>query len=754
MVEKHQILRTSFDVKTYGQPVQFVHPSFKTSVAYVDLSSQTEAEIESYIQQWLHNDRAKPFEISFGNPLWRLMVLRYNETDLDIIMSCHHAIVDGWSYASLMTELSNTYQQLKSQPNYRPKSLLSTYKDYVLRQQWVKESAEINAFWKSELAGFNRLSLPFKNNSDDRAFCGSYMDGNLGNLVLTYAKANKISPRVVYFSAYAYLMKLMSYESDLVVGLVEHGRPSVPDADKLVACFLNTIPVRIDFTKVDSWQSYVMMVDKKLRELKQYGELPLAEIAKNAGLANQQNPLFDTHFTYVDFHVTQDNDQDLVANSQHSANNFVKTNTYFDFIVSASYNQLGVGIQFADALFSKDEANQLIKVYTAILTELVSNQEQALFPPTVLAQFPSFSSELNAISPTPAELPHLAEALASQLKAYTNHIAISENGQDYSYEALNQRSDVIACHLIAMGVKAQDNILLLLPNSFEAVATILACIKSNIVYVPVDVDYPHARIAYMAADAEVKAIVSQSLITAAFDSFLCPVVLLDELSTTAHTPLPPVERNNSDLAYILYTSGSTGKPKGAMITQQGLFNYCQWAAETYVGEDKACFPLYSSLAFDLTVTSVFVPLLTGNRMAVYHSSRKEALIQDIINDKQATIIKLTPAHLQVLNELDVSDSTITKIIVGGEALKAHLAQSITTKFGNKVAIFNEYGPTETTVGCSIYLHDYQTDKQNSIPIGVPIKNTALSIVDNRQHAMLKGCLGEILIGGDGVAEGI
>ncbi|WP_156483578.1 non-ribosomal peptide synthetase, partial [Metabacillus fastidiosus] len=211
--------------------------------------------------------------------------------------------------------------------------------------------------------------------------------------------------------------------------------------------------------------------------------------------------------------------------------------------------------------------------------------------------------------------------------------------------------------------------------------------------------------------------------------------------------------NFNQLAYVIYTSGSTGKPKGAMITQKGLVNYITWANKVYVQDEALDFALYSSISFDLTVTSIFTPLISGNKILVYGNDENEPLIRKVFKENKAGIVKLTPSHLSLIKDIDNSNSSIKRLILGGEDLKSELAQEVSQSFNNNIEIYNEYGPTETTVGCMIYKYDLNRDKETSIPIGKAADNVQIYIMDNKQEVLPVGIEGELYISGDGVAAG-
>ena len=230
------------------------------------------------------------------------------------------------------------------------------------------------------------------------------------------------------------------------------------------------------------------------------------------------------------------------------------------------------------------------------------------------------------------------------------------------------------------------------------------------------------------------------------------MLLTDDPLAVSGSGLEPLSRP-TDLAYLIFTSGSTGRPKGVMVEHQGLVNYTWWAAKTYVKDEKVDFPYYMPMSFDLTVTSVYVPLVTGNAAIVYTDEHKELLIDRILDDNRVGAIKLTPSHLKLIREKKVNQSRVRLLIVGGEELETGLARDIYENFNGNIEIYNEYGPTETVVGCMIYKFDPGKNNQSAVPIGIPADNVRVYILGANQKPAPVGIAGEICISGVGVARG-
>jgi len=265
--------------------------------------------------------------------------------------------------------------------------------------------------------------------------------------------------------------------------------------------------------------------------------------------------------------------------------------------------------------------------------------------------------------------------------------------------------------------------------------------------------YPDERISYIIENSEAKILISDHRFKGRikFDGEFVDVN--DDKYYDSDSSNPEIVNSPQDLIYLIYTSGSTGRPKGVMLTNQGLNNYITWAKKVYLKGEDLGFPLYSSISFDLTETSVFTPLLSGNRMIIYKGEDKNMLIENIIKDNKIGVLKLTPTHLKILDTIDISKSKLRRLIVGGEDLKRDIAEKVYAQFNGNIEILNEYGPTETVIGCMIHKFNPETDKRASVPIGVPGDNVRLYILDSDLKLVPRGVVGELYIAGDGLARG-
>jgi tyrocidine synthetase-3 len=327
-------------------------------------------------------------------------------------------------------------------------------------------------------------------------------------------------------------------------------------------------------------------------------------------------------------------------------------------------------------------------------------------------------------------------------------------GEHLSYRELNHRADQLAHYLRANGVKTGDLIAICIEHSLVELIGLLGVLKAGAAYVALDPEHPPQRIAFVLNDANVAAVLTQEKFADALVASDRRVISLDrDWSSISQHSGERVDVSTESLAYVIYTSGSTGEPKGVGISHRSLVNYACWASDVYLKNETHAFALYSSLAFDLTVTSIYVPLITGNTVAVFHRESKEALLEEIVAGDQIGICKLTPSHLTLVRNRDNRQSRIKRFIVGGEAFGTELARDIHESFGSGLEIFNEYGPTEATVGCMIYQYDAINDTRANVPIGKPAANVSLYLLDRWLAPVPSNVTGELFIAGPDLAQG-
>ena len=398
------------------------------------------------------------------------------------------------------------------------------------------------------------------------------------------------------------------------------------------------------------------------------------------------------------------------------------------------------------------------------------NREKTVMAPTAHLsehEHRSLVIEYNdSAAPYPADKT-IVELFEAQVARTPNDEALRLGERSLSYRELDERANQMAAHLRTLGAGPERLVVLYMEHSIEVVCAILGVLKSGAAYAPVDpATTPTERLAFILQDiAEGTAaavappvLITHSGLVSSLPRDAAEVVTLDSDFAQIEpypTSNPKSEASPRNLAYVIYTSGSTGKPKGVLIEHGSLVNYIWWANQKYGQGERLTWPLFSSLAFDLTVTSIFTPLISGGRIVIYRedAGRHGMAVLRVVEDQAVDIVKLTPSHLVMIKDMDLGGTRIRKLIVGGEDFKTELALDITKTFGRRVEIYNEYGPTEATVGCMIHQYHAEKDRGLSVPIGIPAANAGVYILDEHFSPVATGMIGEMYIAGDGLARG-
>lgn len=346
------------------------------------------------------------------------------------------------------------------------------------------------------------------------------------------------------------------------------------------------------------------------------------------------------------------------------------------------------------------------------------------------------------------------QLFAAQAKRTPENVAVLFHDQSLTYSQLDQRAHQLALRLRALGIGARARVAIMMDHSIEEVVAILGVLKAGAAYVPLDPGHPRQKLSFVMADAEVSALLTQQKLIADLPETTVRIVVVgaETWAGAEHAVELADEATPQDLAYVIYTSGSTGVPKGVKVQHRALVNYVWWAQSVYLRGDSLDCALYSSLAFDLTVTSIFMPLITGNAVVVYDKQDAEMPLAELLKDNRVGVLKLTPSHLSLIKDRDNRASRIKRLIVGGEAFESNLAGKVWESFGGRVEIFNEYGPTEATVGCMIYRY-HPEDERAFVPIGMPAANTQIYVLDENLQPVAENVIGELYIAGDGLANG-
>lgn len=759
LINRHEVLRTFFVYDKIRLPMQGVLRERNTKIYYKDISDLTEKEKGELIEKFLVEDREKGFDLT-KDILTRVSVFKKDQHSYQFIWSFHHIIIDGWCMGTILKEFLQVYWFLKNGKEVvLPK--VQPYSTYI---EWLKSQnkGEQEAYWKSFLEGYDTsIVIPgMLNKQEKEEYWQQEISFRFGrtmtNELVKLANKVGVTLNTVIQSLWGLLLQKYNNTNDIVFGHVVSGRtPEIEGIENMIGLFINTIPVRIKATGETTFEQLVSKTYKSTLESKKYECCSLADIQANSTL---KGDLINHIMTFENYPLDEEtkkekenNDMGFVIPNMKS---FEQTNYNLNVLVFPGDN---VEVKFVYNKNYYDEANINLmgKHLMNIATQVLENPTRLLKEISVLSgdEVSELIFKVNNTNTQYPENKSITQLFEEQVMLAPNKIAAIWGDKEITYRELNEKSNQLALRLQKSGVTKGSVVAIMVERSFELLIGILATLKTGAAYLPVDLSYPEERIKYILMDSNAGTLLVNGKMDELSD-FDGEVIDLTDKENYIDGQFVRKDSSPEDLVYIIYTSGSTGKPKGVMIEQKGLVNYIVWARNMYLNErEEEVFALHSSISFDLTVTSIFTPLISGNKIVIYNDTEKELSLFSILKENKCTIVKLTPTHLSMIGHMDNGNSSIRKFIVGGEDLKVSLAKRVYESFKGKIEIFNEYGPTETVVGCMIYKYDYGYDKRTSVPIGIPAANTRIYLLDNQLKPVPKGVAGEIYISGVGVARG-
>ncbi len=759
LVERHEVLRTTFLTRD-GQALQKVHETLEMEWVEVDVADVAEAEARA------GEEARRPFDLVNG-PLARVFLSRLGPDDFVVSITLHHIIVDGWSFAVAVREVGALYEAFRSGRPAPLPPLPIQYADFATWQRETLAGAEwerLLDYWKRTLESVGSLELPTDRPRPTRP---SYRGGQvrfpivpaLAERLRDLGRRASATPFMTLLSAFEVLLHRFSGQDDFAIGVPVAGRER-PELEGLIGYFVNVVALRADLT---GDPTFVELLDKtRETTLGAFEHQAVRAERVMEHLRARREPLFRVMFAYQNFPIEHSSLPGIEVGPLPGASEIAAAKFDLTLFVTESGGGLEANLEYDADLFDAPTVERLAKHFVRLLEGVV----QA--PDRPISQVPLVSPEeradllsLGVSFQPPPKGPIAAHRLfEEQVERSPNAIALEFQGRSWTYEQLNERANRLAFRMRALGVGGGSIVGLYVTRSPELVLGLLATLKAGAAYVPIDTTYPTERVWSMLEDAGCGLVLIEKGLASRFQGRSLALLALDDPATygedwPSRDPLLGLERD--DLAYVLYTSGSTGRPKGVMVPHGGLVNYLDWAARAYDVAEGGAAPVHSSISFDLTVTSLLVPLVTGARVDLLPESLGvEALTKCLRERSGYDLVKITPAHLHLLTEhLDPARAaeTTRAFIVGGEQLTAE-SLAFWRTHAPETRIVNEYGPTETVVGCCVFtLPDDGDPKAGAVPIGRPIAATRLYVLDPEREPVPIGVAGELYIGGAGVALG-
>ncbi len=759
---RYHILRTAFRWEGLKEPLQDVYDKVEVPFEEQDWRHLSADEQTVKYEEFLKSDRKRGFNMA-EKPLMRVTLFRLGEASYRFVWTYHHIIVDGRSRTLIVEDVFKYYDAIGhgQEPDL---SEPRPYRDYI---DWLQEqdTSKSEDYWKALLKDFkapNPISLSQASSFIDekdrvKAEAETRLSESLTTKLKTTAKQNRLTLNILLQGAWALLLNRYSGEGDVVFGVVRAGRHwTNQDRNSMVGLFVCTLPMWVRVLPEQSLLENFSEIRQTMVAMRPYEATPLVDIQRWSEVLPGR-PLFDSIFVYYEMETFFWSQEGAWRNREF---NLLEDNGFPITLDVYAESELLLKITYDQHQYDKATIQRMLGHLKTLLEGIASDPERSPAELPVLTdserhQIITEWNDTRVDYPKDKLIHQIFEAQAAKTPDST---AVVFEGQSLTYRELNQRANQLANYLKSSGVGPESLVGIAVERSIEMIVGLYGILKAGGAYVPLDPTYPAERVAYMMKDASVPVLLTQQRLLEKLPPGNARVVCLDtewdNLIANQSTENPTCEATLENLAYVIYTSGSTGKPKGAMNQHGGILNRLLWMQDAYQLTASDAVLQKTPFSFDVSVWEFFWPLMFGARLVVARpEGHKDGdyLVKAIIDEK-ITTLHFVPSMLQMfLMAKDIENCTsLRQVICSGEALTTEHQNRFFAR--SKAKLHNLYGPTEAAVDVT-YWECRQDSDLKTIPIGRPVANTRMYILDGNMQPVPVGVTGELYIGGAQVARG-
>lgn len=762
VVRRHEVLRTRFDTVD-GQAVQMIDEDGSVVLPTIDLSHAPEPAAD--IRRLATEASKLPFDLSKG-PLFRASLFRLAADEHALLTTIHHIISDGWSMRLLFREVSALYEAIVKG---RPSPLLELqvqYADFALWQREALESERVSpqlSYWQKKLEGVPAvLELPAdRPRPAVTSFRGAKrsfeLSTRLTNSLNELSRREGVTLFMTLLAAFKILLWRYTGHDDVVVGVPIAGR-NRPEIEELIGFFVNSLVLRTDLSGDPEFLQLLRRVRETTLEGYANQDVPFEKLveALQPERSFSHTPLFQVMLTLQHEAPATLELEGLKVEKIGLANETSKFDLTL-FLVGDD-ERLKFTFEYNTDLFDGARIDRMARHFETLLASIVDQPDTRI---SELELLPDTERQTLLVewNQTTTQFPEdcIHRMFEEQMNLRPERTAVTYEDQKLTYVELNARANQLAGHLRSLGVGPETVVGICIERSLEMVVGLLGILKAGGAYMPLDPGLPKERLAFMLEDAGAPVVVTVAELSKDLPAYQSKVVALDadqEAIASASNDNFDVGVTAENLAYVIYTSGSTGRPKGTMNTHRGLCNRLLWMQAEYNLTEADRVLQKTPFNFDVSVWEFFWPLITGARlvMARPDGHQDPAYLVDIIQKEQITTLHFVPSMMQAFVEAEQVDQckSIRQVISSGEALSFELQQRFFEKFDCK--LHNLYGPTEASIDVTAW-ECQPGDGAPAVPIGQPIANTQIYILDERLRPVPIGVAGELHIGGKGVGRG-
>jgi amino acid adenylation domain-containing protein len=763
VVERHEVLRTRF-VSEGGAPRVIVDPAAPLALEREPLAESARGdagEVSERVRNWIDRQAARPFDLSRG-PLLRAALLEAGPEHHVLSVTMHHIASDEWSLEAFYDELAERYEsEVVGRPAALPE-LSIQYLDFAAWQRAQLEESDLSelvAYWREELAGVpGHIELPTDHpRPPTQRFDGArvvhVVDPEVARRVRALCAERGVTSFVALLAAFQTLLYRLSGQADVVVGSPSSSR-SREETERLVGFFVNTLALRARFEDDPSFAELLEATRATVYGAFEHQRLPFDRLVRSLDLPRDpsRNPLFQVLFAvypsvqHVDLHG-------LEVTRLHPDHGGAQVD--LSLYVEDGDEAMRCIFEYNTALFDRATVDAVHARFEHLLRGIVEAPERRVSELPILPE-PERRRLLVEWNDTAAPYDRAAcvhELFFREAERNPNAVAVEAGGQSLRYGELAAAARALAARLRRAGAGPGEIVGIYLERSLDMVVGLLGILASGAAYLPLDPEFPADRLAFMLEDSGARVLLAQGALADALPAHQCQVLRVDEPDESALLGEPdeavaPAQPTPADRAYVIYTSGSTGKPKGVQVQHGAVVNFLTSMAADPGLTHKDSLLAVTTIAFDISVLEVFLPLMVGARLVV--ATRDEVsdgrALRERLEASKATVMQATPTTWRLLFQAGWKRSKL-RVLCGGEAMPRDLARQLVLNAG---AVWNMYGPTETTIWST--LHPVE-GRDPDVRIGRPIANTRVYVLDEHRQPVPIGVYGELYIGGDGVTLG-
>jgi amino acid adenylation domain-containing protein len=772
VIQRHEILRTRFE-DTEGTARQVIVPHFSIDLPYQEIDGSV-CDRHTFVRELALAEWAKPFDLTTQPPL-RLKLWKVDQDDHVLLVTMHHILIDGWSFSNFFGEMWLLYKTFgEGRPSPLPE-LPIQYGDFAVWQRKELQGARYDSqlsYWRDQLQNIP----PFELSTDrvrppifrsDGAIIGHVLSPELSELLRQLAQREKLTLYMVLLAAFQVLLYRYSGTQDVVVGMPIAGRNRA-ELTPLIGFFVNTLLLHTNFAGRPTLRKVLSEVREGCLGAYANQDFPFEKLVSHLGLERDlsQNPMTQLFFVGQNAETRSQPPPETNLQVEFWGNNLGVTRFDQEWSVTEADETIVAAVQYSTELFYSSTVRQMLRHWEFILRSMVENLDQAIDKLDLSlkveqsessADRPKSRNAGNSHSVPSAPAQCLHQLFEAQAKATPTNYAVSFDSRSLTYEELNARSNQFARCLIKRGVGPESIVAICVERSLELVIALLGILKAGGAYLPLDPGYPAERLRFVGDDSGPSLVIADNPYAFGGEAVRLAVQELANLLTSSASEEIddlPLKTQELNLAYVIYTSGSTGTPKGVLNHHKGLVNRLLWMQREYpLGVNDRVLQK-TPYSFDVSVWEFFWPLICGATLVIARPDghRDPAYLAECIREHNVTTIHFVPLMLsQFLNTKGVEKCcSLRRVMSSGEALLPETV--IQFRRTLEAELHNLYGPTEASIDVSFF-NCINAETPERIPIGRPISNMQLFVLDANLQSKPKGTTGEIYIAGSGLGRG-